>query len=392
MTDINTWFEKEEQYGIALRRELHANPELSGKETETSALIRRELGKMGITEADLGLPTGVVADIAGGKEGEGKVIAIRADIDALPVKEQTGLPFASRNDGASHACGHDLHTAALLLAAKYLSENRDAFSGRVRLMFQPAEEIGNGAKLLISRGVLEPHTDYVLGVHTWPDTPAGKVGVRFGTSHASSDTVRIVVRGKGGHGAHPYRCVDPVVTAGYLLTQLQSIVSRELSINEGGVLTFGLIRGGTAPNVIPDSVELEGTLRTLTAAQRKHMQESIRRVAESCCQAMRAEAEVTISEGMPPLENVTEVIGAVRDAAAKVLGADNVVELKAASPGSDDFAFYLEKVPGALFRMGTGNDDPSTHIGLHNAKNTFDERGIAVAARVIAQTVLDLAR
>lgn len=391
MTDIRTWFDEQEEYGITLRREMHADPELSGQEQKTSALIRRELKGLGIAEADLGLPTGVVADITGEKEGAGRVIAIRADIDALPVKEQTGLPFASRNEGVSHACGHDLHTAALLLAAKYFSENRDAFSGRVRLMFQPAEETGAGAKLLIGKGVLEPRTDYVLGVHTWPDTPAGKVGVRFGTSHASSDTVRIVVRGKGGHGAHPYRCVDPVVTAGYLLTQLQSIVSRELTINEGGVLTFGLIRGGTAPNVIPDTVELQGTLRTLTAAQRKHMQESIRRVAESCCQAMRAEVEVTISEGMPPLENVPEVIGAVRDAAVKVLGAENVVELKAASPGSDDFAFYLEKVPGALFRMGTGNEDPSTHIGLHNAKNTFDERGIAAAAKVIVQTVLDLA-
>ncbi len=388
--DINTWFQEQESYGIALRREIHAHPELSCQETGTSALIRRELAAMGIEETDLGLETGVAADITGTKEGEGKVIAIRADIDALPVKEQTGLPFASQNEGVSHACGHDLHTAALLLTAKFLSENRAAFSGRVRLMFQPAEETGAGAKLLLSKGVLEPHTDYVLGVHTWPDTPAGKVGVRFGTSHASSDTIKIVIHGKGGHGAHPYRCIDPVVTAGYLITQLQSIVSRELSINEGGVLTFGVIRGGTAPNVIPDTVELQGTLRTLTAEQRKHMQDSIRRVAESCCAAMRAEAEVTITEGMPPLVNDPGVIAAVRDAAEQVLGADNVVELKASSPGSDDFAFYLEKVPGALFRMGTGNEDPSTHIGLHNAKNTFDERGIAAAGRVISQTVIDL--
>ena len=388
--DINTWFREQESYGITLRRELHRNPELSGQEHATSALIRRELKAMGIAETDIGLETGVVADITGTKEGAGKIIAIRADIDALPVTEQTGLPFASQNEGISHACGHDLHTAALLLTAKFLSENRGAFSGKVRLMFQPSEEVGKGALTLISKGVLEPRTDYVLGVHTWPDTPAGKIGVRFGTSHASSDTVKIVVRGKGGHGAHPYRCVDPVVTAGYLLTQMQSIVSRELSINEGSVLTFGMIRGGTAPNVIPDSVELQGTLRTLTAAQRKHMQESIWRVAKSCCEAMRAEAEVTITEGMPPLENDPAVAGAVRDAAQHVLGAENVEELKAASPGSDDFAFYLEKVPGALFRMGTGNEDPSTHIGLHNAKNTFDERGIAVAARVLAETVLEL--
>ena len=388
--DMNAWFKTQEDYGISIRREIHVHPELSGRETGTSALIRRELSSMGIPEIDLGLETGVVADITGTKQGAGKTVAIRADIDALPVKEQTGLPFASENEGISHACGHDLHTAALLLTAKFLSEHRDAFSGTVRLMFQPSEENGSGARMLIGKGVLKPHTDYVLGVHTWPDTPAGKIGVRFGTSHASSDTIRIIVHGKGGHGAHPYRCVDPVVTAAYLLTQLQSIISRELTINEGAVLTFGMIHGGTAPNVIPDSVELQGTLRTLTAAKRKQMQESVCRMAKSCCEAMRAEAEVIITEGMPALENHPEVIASVRDAGQKVLGADHVEELKAASPGSDDFAFYLEQVPGALFRMGTGNEDPATHIGLHNAKNTFDERGIAVAAKVLSQTVLDL--
>lgn len=378
-----------ESYGIELRRQIHRHPELSNKEHNTTAFIRAELAKFGIEPVDLGLETGLVADIHGKKPGAGRMVAIRADIDALPVKEATGEEFASENEGVSHACGHDLHTAALLVAARVLAEHADEFSGTVRLMFQPAEESGDGARTLLAHHVLEPKPDFVLGLHTWPDTPAGMVGVRFGASHASSDTIKIKVKGKGGHGAHPYRCIDPVVAACYMVTQMQTIISRELSISGGGVLTFGRIQGGTAANVIPNEVELEGTLRALDPTKRQQMKDSIVRVAKGSCEAMRAEAEVTIEEGMPPLVNDLTVIGKVRDAAVKALGAQRVEELKQASPGSDDFACYLEQVPGALFRMGTGNEDPSTHIGLHNGKNRFDERGIATAATVLVQFVCD---
>ena len=378
-----------ESYGIELRRQIHRHPELSNKEHNTTAFIRAELAKSGIEPVDLGLETGLVADIHGKKPGAGRMVAIRADIDALPVKEATGEEFASENEGVSHACGHDLHTAALLVAARVLAEHTDEFSGTVRLMFQPAEESGDGARTLLAHHVLEPKLDFVLGFHTWPDTPAGMVGVRFGASHASSDAIKIKVKGKGGHGAHPYRCIDPVVAACYMVTQMQTIISRELSISGGGVLTFGRIQGGTAANVIPNEVELEGTLRALDPTKRQQMKDSIVRVAKGSCEAMRAEAEVTIEEGMPPLVNDLTVIGKVRDAAVKALGAQRVEELKQASPGSDDFACYLEQVPGALFRMGTGNEDPSTHIGLHNGKNRFDERGIATAATVLVQFVCD---
>ena len=378
-----------ESYGIELRRQIHRHPELSNKEHNTTAFIRAELAKSGIEPVDLGLETGLVADIHGKKPGAGRMVAIRADIDALPVKEATGEEFASENEGVSHACGHDLHTAALLVAARVLAEHTDEFSGTVRLMFQPAEESGDGARTLLAHHVLEPKPVFVLGFHTWPDTPAGMVGVRFGASHASSDTIKIKVKGKGGHGAHPYRCIDPVVAACYMVTQMQTIISRELSISGGGVLTFGRIQGGTAANVIPNEVELEGTLRALNPAKRQQMKDSIVRVAKGSCEAMRAEAEVTIEEGMPPLVNDLTVIGKVRDAAVKALGAQRVEELKQASPGSDDFACYLEQVPGALFRMGTGNEDLSTHIGLHNGKNRFDERGIATAATVLVQFVCD---
>lgn len=387
--ELKALIEKYTPYGIELRRKIHQNPELSGKEYTTTNLIRQELESFGITVLDSGLEAGLIAEITGKKAGAGKRVAIRADIDALPIQENTGLSFSSKVPGVAHACGHDMHTAALILAARVLKEYEDQFSGTVRLMFQPAEENGTGAKTMIAHGAMEPRPDLVLGIHTWPDTPGGMVGFKSGPSHASSDTITIKVKGKGGHGAHPYRCVDPIIVSAYLLAELQTIVSRELPMVESGVLTFGVIKGGTAPNVIPDEVLLQGTLRSLSAKWRTDMIESIKRISTNCCHAMRAEAEVTVEEGVPPLCNVPEVIDDLRSSAVRILGEEGIMELKTASPGSDDFACYMDYAPGALFRMGTGNEDPSTHIGLHNGKNTFDERGIATGAAVIAQYMLD---
>lgn len=388
MFNVREEVEALRDYGIGLRRELHRHPELGLKEFKTTELIKRELTAMGADILDSGLPTGVIAEVRGGKPG--KTIAVRADIDALPVKEATGLPFASETEGVCHACGHDMHTACALLTAKVLCAHKDEFSGAVRFLFQPAEEGGQGALLMLEHGALKsPQPDMILGIHTWPDTPAGKIGVKPGPSHASSDTITITVKGKGGHGAHPYRCVDPVAAACFMVGQLQTIVARELPMTEGAVLTFGSIHGGSAANVIPDSVELKGTLRATNPVWRKTMQDSIRRIAEQSCAAMRAEAEVVIEDGMPPLVNVSEIIDLVRTAGKSVLGEDCVMELPACSPGSDDFARYLEFIPGALFRMGTGNDDPATHIGLHNAKNCFDEEGIPVTAAVLVEFMME---
>lgn len=375
---------------IALRRRLHQNPELSLKEFQTTALLRRELEAHGIPILDTGLETGLIAEIQGTKPGPGRTAAVRADIDALPVQEETEEKFSSRTQGVSHACGHDLHMAALLLAAWVLNQRKDTFSGTVRLLFQPAEETCQGAKIMLAHGAMEnPRPDIVLGFHTWPDLPAGSIGVRPGPSHASFDFITIKVKGRGGHGAHPYRCVDPIIASAYLLTQLQTVISRELPMTEGGVLTFGMIRGGTAPNVIPSEVELQGTLRALDPQWRTHIVQSVRRIACSCCEAMRASAEVTLTEGLPVLFNTPEIIDGIRSSAGKILGPDRVVEIAAASPGSDDFSRYLAYAPGALFRMGTGGVDPATHLGLHNGGNRFDEQGIAAGAAVIAQYLLD---
>lgn len=390
------WKQRMKQYtpqAIQFRRALHEHPELSGNEYQTTQQIRRELNRCEIPILDeFKLDTGLVAEIHGCAPGVEKTVAIRADIDALPIREETGLPFASQISGISHACGHDLHTAALLLCARVLQEEKKHFSGTVRLLFQPSEENGNGARTMIQAGVMRRPTpvDLVLGLHTWPDTPAGMIGVRYGASHASSDTIVIRVKGVGGHGAHPYRCVDPIVASAYLLTQLQSVVSRELPMVESGVLTFGMINGGTAPNVIPDEVILKGTLRTLDPKWRENMIHSIHRISASCCEAMRATAEVTVEEGMPVLMNTNSVIDGLRSSAGTALGAENVQLLSSASPGSDDFSCYLAHAPGALFRIGTGNEDSNTHIGLHNGRNCFDERAIPTGAAVLVQYVLDV--
>ncbi|MCD8370955.1 MAG: M20 family metallopeptidase [Clostridiales bacterium] len=386
--------EKIEEYSghaIELRRELHRDPEVSRKEFHTTDRIRRELEEYGIEILHTELETGLIAEIHGKKPGKEMTVAVRADIDALPVKEETGLPFASANEGVCHSCGHDLHMATVLLAARVLKEMEGEFCGTVRLLFQPAEESGSGAKMILEQDVMKRRPpDLVLGLHTWPDIPEGSIGFRFGSSHASSDTVIIRVIGKGGHGAHPYRCVDPVIVSAYLLTQLQTLISRELPMTEAGVLTFGMIRGGSAPNVIPGEVEIQGTLRTLNPKWRESIIQSIKRVAHSCCEAMRAEAKVQIAEGMPVLVNSTEVIEGVRRAAVEILGAEHVEELTSASPGSDDFSCYLANTPGALFRIGTGTDDPASHIGLHNGRNLFGEKAIAAGAAVIVQYLLDI--
>ncbi len=378
-------------HAIALRRVIHENPELSGKEYETTALIRRELESFGAEILSAPLETGLIAEVHGKKPGAGKTIAVRADIDALPVQENTGLPFSSKKEKVSHSCGHDLHTVTALLAARVLAERVEEFSGTVRLLFQPAEETGAGAGMMLAAGAMEAPTkaDEIIGLHTWPDTPAGKIGVRRGASHASSDNITIRVKGVGGHGAHPYRCVDPIMVSAYLLTQLQSIVSRELPMVESGVLTFGMIQGGTAANVIPDEVVLKGTLRTLDPDWRKKMIDSIRRISENCCTAMRATAEVIVEESMPVLVNTLDVIDRISASAEKALGEGSVEQLATASPGSDDFSCYLPKAPGALFRIGTGNEDPATHIGLHNGRQCFDERAIPTGAAVLVQYMLD---
>ena len=380
----------QEQKMIQMRRHIHQNPELSNQEFQTTKLIQEKLTEYGVEIADIGLKTGVVGVLKG--RFPGKTLAIREDIDALPMKELTGLPFASASDGVCHSCGHDIHTTVLLYTAKILSALKDELHGNVMFLFQPAEENGSGAKQLIDCGfdqVLKP--DAFVGLHVAPKLNAGCIGLKDGAASASSDMFQIRVTGKGGHGAHPENCVDPIMISAYILTQLQTIVSRENHPIHPAVLTVGSIHGGQANNVIPDYVDMGGTLRSLEPESRQAMQEAIDRITVSCAEAMRGKAEVTWNKGMPPLVNDTPIVDGIRAAAQKLLPADAIKTIADPSLGSEDFSYLFPAYgPGAQFSLGCGNDsDPNTRHGLHNSKNVFDEGCLAVGTAVLVQYARD---
>ena len=380
----------QEQEMIQMRRHIHQNPELSNQEFQTTKLIQEKLTEYGVEIADIGLKTGVVGVLKG--RFPGKTLAIREDIDALPMKELTGLPFASASDGVCHSCGHDIHTTVLLYTAKILSALKDELHGNVMFLFQPAEENGSGAKQLIDCGfdkVLKP--DAFVGLHVAPKLNAGCIGLKDGAASASSDMFQIRVTGKGGHGAHPENCVDPIMISAYILTQLQAIVSRENHPIHPAVLTVGSIHGGQANNVIPDYVDMGGTLRSLEPESRQAMQEAIDRITLSCAEAMRGKAEVTWNKGMPPLVNDTPIVDGIRAAAQKLLPADAIKTIADPSLGSEDFSYLFPAYgPGAQFSLGCGNDsDPNTRHGLHNSKNVFDEGCLAVGTAVLVQYARD---
>ena len=291
MSNIRKMAEQYFEDAVELRRRIHQQPELSMEEKETSALVREKLREYGISIAELPLETGVIGVLAG--ERPGRTILLRADMDALPVEERSGLPFASEKKGVCHSCGHDIHTAALLLAARILGEMKKDLAGTVLFLFQPAEEKLNGSQLVIDSGLFEKYQpNFAVGLHCWPDLPAGTVGVRSGSFMASSDSVSLTVRGRGGHGAHPHKSIDPITAAAYILAELQTVVSRSVAPLEAAVLTMGRIEGGTAANVIPDTVTMEGTVRTVSRATRTLMEEKIRKIACHGAEALGASCEV----------------------------------------------------------------------------------------------------
>lgn len=376
-------------HATKLRRILHRHPELAFQENETSALIRSELALYGVELLDGLIPTGVVARIRGGYSG--RTILVREDIDALPMQESTGLDFSSQTDGVCHSCGHDIHTASLLLLAKTLCELKAELHGSVLLVFQPAEETASGAKAMFAAGLGQNETSYdeVIGFHVDPLLQSGTIGLIKGPANASTDIIRITVQSQGGHGAHPYRCADPVATAGYLLTQLQTIISRENPALQPAVLTFGTIHGGTAPNIIPTQVEMTGTLRAFNEESRHAMWGAIRRITEHGAVAMRAKATVEIEEGVPVLVNNPAIIDEISVAAQKVLGENGIIFIEQPSPGSDDFSCFLHKAPGVQFRVGTSNGKACTKLGIHNPENIFDEESVYTSSAVILRYILD---
>lgn len=375
---------------IQIRRQIHQNPELGMKEFETTALIKKKLCECGIEIEDWGMDTGVSAIIRGGRKG--KTIALRADIDALPMVENSGLPFASKCHGVCHSCGHDINTAYLLLVAKVLQERREDLAGNVRLFFQPAEELACGAKYMIEKGAFtkEPVMDQIIGCHVATNLPAGHIGLIKGTALSGCDIIHITVHGVGGHGARPAECVDPIVISAYLIAQLQTLVSREISPFRPAVLTFGKIVGGTAANIIPETVTISGTLRTFDNETRTQLKEAIVRTCKLHCESMRSTVDVEFEVGIAPLIHDAEIIDQLEIAAKEVIGEDHIIFQPEPLAGSDDFAEFLAHCPGVRYSIGTRTEDPRTQMSLHSPDIVFDESAIRSAALVTCQYVLNV--
>jgi hippurate hydrolase len=369
---------------IALRHDLHQYPELAFQERRTSKIIASNLSSWGYEVATGIAGTGIVATL---KRGSGeKRIGIRADMDALPIEEATGLEYASNNPGVMHACGHDGHSSILLASARYLAEQGN-FDGTLRLIFQPAEEIGAGARKMISEGLFERFpVDAVFGLHNWPGVATGQFGFVAGAAMASVDQANIRIVGKGGHGAEPHRAIDPVLASASFITALQSVVSRNVDPQEMAVATVGSIHAGSASNVIPESVELKLTMRAFNERVREQLSARIPALACAQAESFGAVAEVDYRLGFPALINHREETAFAREVAIDTFGAARVeVDFKPRT-ASEDFAFMLQAQPGSYLFVGNGDSAP-----LHSAHYNFDDAIIAPAARYwvrLAETFL----
>ncbi len=356
---------------IHIRRHLHQNPELSYEEVETGRYISEKLHEYGIPHQHGVAGNGVVGLIQGQKPGR-RVVALRADIDALPIEEANEAPYKSRKPGVMHACGHDVHTSSLLGAARILNDIRREFEGAVKLIFQPAEEkLPGGASIMIKEGVLEnPRPASILGQHVHPVLEVGKVGMRAGNYMASADELYMTVKGKGGHGALPQDCADPVLITAHILTALQQVVSRNADPATPSVLTFGYIASaGGATNIIPNEVRLKGTFRTMDERWRFEAHRRIKRMAEGIAKSMGGACELDILVGYPVLFNNEELTRKAFGYAGEYLGKENVVELPIRMT-AEDFAYYSREMPACFYRLGTGNPARGITSPIHT--DTFD--------------------
>jgi amidohydrolase len=371
---------------VGWRRHLHRHPELSFEEQETARFIAGELTKLGL-DPERPTPTSVTARVRG--SGGGRAVGMRADIDALPIHEETGLAFASEVPGVMHACGHDAHTAMLLGAAAILQDLRPALAGDVRLIFQHAEEmLPGGARDLVAAGVVDD-VDAVIACHLFPALRVGQIGVRTGATTANADTFTIVVEGRGGHGAMPHLAVDPIVVAAEIVTALQTVASRRVDPMQPVVVSVTGIRGGDTFNVIPPEVTLKGTVRSLHAGVRDAAEEAIVAIATSIAQGAGATARVEFDRGYAASINEPGVTAVVREAAAAVLGADSVIEIDPLMAG-DDFAAYGAVRPAAYFFVGTSSDRTEASYGLHNPRFAPDEDALEVGAACMTFAALSL--
>jgi amidohydrolase len=364
---------------LELRRAIHRHPELGFEERETAALIERELDALGIERRRLA-GTGVVGILRGGRHG--RVAALRADMDALPIDERTGLPFASQIAGAMHACGHDAHTAMLLGAARVLSERGDAFQGTVVLIFQPAEEGPGGAEPMIAEGALDaPKVDAIAMLHVDVRLNAGTIGITPGPVNASADELHLTIRGRGGHGAYPHNAVDAIPAAAAVVTALQNIAARETDPLGAVVVTIGTIRGGYRNNVIADSVEMTGTLRAFDPSVRDALQSRVERIANGVAGAYNATAEVNVVRGYPPVVNDS---GLAEEFTNYVREKTQInVERPMPTMGGEDFAYFAQRVRGLQIRLGVRNESIGAVHSGHSPQFLIDEAALPVGVQTL---------
>lgn len=372
---------------MAVRRDLHANPELGFEEVRTSGIVAGALTALGV-EVHRGIgKTGVVGVIKGQRTDSGKMIGLRADMDALPMSEDSTAQYCSKVPGMMHACGHDGHTTILLGAAKYLMQNRN-FNGTAVLIFQPAEEGLGGAKAMVEDGLFERFPcGAIYALHNWPALPAGVIGINPGPMMAASDKFEITIQGHGGHGAHPYQTIDPIVVAANMVTALQTIVSRNVHPLEAAVLSFGHIHAGSASaaSVIPGQAKLVGTVRTFSDEVQKVVETRMRTLIASVAEGYGAKAEFNYMRNYPATINTSACAHFVADVATDLFGAERVVRDLIPSMGSEDFSFMLKKVPGAYFRLGQGGAEDGKF--LHNPKFDFNDDVIPVGSATFAALV-----
>lgn len=372
---------------VAFRHDIHNHPEVGLKEHRTADTIRKRLQKAGISLFDPLIETDTVALLYGGA-GKGKNVTLRADIDALPITEKSGKPWQSKHAGMSHSCGHDGHTAILLGTALVLNEVKEMIRGSVRFVFQPAEEATGGGKMMMEKGLFEtePTPDATFAFHAWPGMPIGSIAATPGATMAAVDRFTITIRGRGGHGARPHLTIDPIITSAQVLQGLQHIVSRSVDPMESAVISVCMIYGGEADNVIPDEVVLKGTVRYFNPSFTDYMEARIRQTVESICGASGAKPEIEYRVFYPPTVNDTSMVDLAEETVKTYVGKEYWYPDAPPSMGAEDFSYYLQKVPGAMLRIGMGEDSAE----LHNPLFDFNDDALKHAMMTFCALVFTL--
>jgi amidohydrolase len=367
---------------VEIRRHIHAHPELSGQEYQTAAFVAGVLSANGLhVEEGIGR-TGVIGELQGTQPSD-RILAIRTDMDALPIQERTSLEYASRIEGVMHACGHDIHTTVGLGTAMVLSQIAPELGGKVRFLFQPAEEIAQGANWMVQDGVMN-NVAAILGLHVFPSIPAGSVGIRYGALTAAADNLEIIIIGESGHGARPHEAIDAIWIAAQVITSLQQAISRTQNPLRPVVLSIGQINGGRAPNVIADKVQLLGTVRSLHPETRDKLPQWIENIVANVCNSFNAKYQVNYHQGVPSVQNDNALTQLLQSSAEEAWSNDRVQILPEPSLGAEDFSVYLEHAPGSMFRLGVGYEERIINHPLHHPQFEVDESAIITGVVTLA--------